>query len=343
MADDAAELQIRRRDDLAAPRAQRRRRVVTVVVGFAVAFIAWEVGTSIVNYTGDAYVRSDLVEVAPQVTGPVVAVDVVDNQTVRKGERLFEIDPTPYRFALDAEAASLRAATAQRDADRDAAAATQDQLAAANAALQLAQETQFREAQLERQHFASQADLDAANEVLRRASADVNTAKAAVARAQEDLARDTAAIARAAADVATAQWRLDRTQVFAPVDGDVNNLTLRAGDTARADMPMVGVVDAHAWRIVANYKQYYLRGFRVGGTAWVWLDSHPWHLYRAHIQGIARGISRDETPRGLLPYVAPTTDWIRLQRRFPVTLLLDKPPPDLTLFMGADARVVIFQ
>ena len=59
-------------------------------------------------------------------------------------------------------------------------------------------------------------------------------------------------------------------------------------------------------------------------------------------QGIAAGISRSSDPPGLLPYVPPTTDWIRLQRRFPVTLTLAEPPPDLRLFMGADARVVIF-
>jgi Fusaric acid resistance protein family len=41
--------------------------------------------------------------------------------------------------------------------------------------------------------------------------------------------------------------------------------------------------------------------------------------------------------------VAPTTDWIRLQRRFPVTLVLVDSPPDLTLYMGADARTIIFQ
>ena len=44
----------------------------------------------------------------------------------------------------------------------------------------------------------------------------------------------------------------------------------------------------------------------------------------------------------LLPYVAPTTDWIRLQRRFPVTLNLVDPPADLILHMGADARVLVF-
>jgi len=122
----------------------------------------------------------------------------------------------------------------------------------------------------------------------------------------------------------------------------ITNLTTRPGDTATVNIPMIGIVDADAWRIMANYKQYYVRSFEVGGEAWVWLDSAPWHFYRAKITGIARGFSRDPQMPMLLPYVAPTTDWIRLPRRFPVTLTLTEPLPDLGLFMGADARVVIF-
>ena len=105
---------------------------------------------------------------------------------------------------------------------------------------------------------------------------------------------------------------------------------------------MIGIVDADAWRIMANYKQYYVRSFQVGEEAWVWLDSAPWHLYRAKITGIARGFSRDAQEPMLLPYVAPTTDWIRLQRRIPVTIVLEEKPPDGMLYMGADARTVIF-
>jgi multidrug efflux system membrane fusion protein len=45
--------------------------------------------------------------------------------------------------------------------------------------------------------------------------------------------------------------------------------------------------------------------------------------------------------RKLLPYVEPTTDWIRLERRFPVTLVLEDPDPGVVLHMGADARTLI--
>jgi membrane fusion protein, multidrug efflux system len=61
------------------------------------------------------------------------------------------------------------------------------------------------------------------------------------------------------------------------------------------------------------------------------------------VQGVGRGIARTQIARGLLPYVAPTTDWIRLRRRLQVTILLQPPVPQEGLFMGADARVLFFR
>ena len=124
------------------------------------------------------------------------------------------------------------------------------------------------------------------------------------------------------------------------LDGTINNLTLRIGDTAHANDPVIGIIAANNWRVIANYKQSYLTSLRPGGTAWIWLDADPWHIYRAHIRSIGRGISRQRGDTGLLPYIPPTTDWIRLQHRFPVTLDLVHPPPEM--FMGADARCLIF-
>jgi multidrug efflux system membrane fusion protein len=142
--------------------------------------------------------------------------------------------------------------------------------------------------------------------------------------------------------LASAEWRLAKTKIFAPVDGTISNLNVQVGDTANADQPLIGIIAASAWRVVANYKQSYLPSIHPGTAAWVWLDAHPWHFYRGRIRSIGRGIDRQRVDSGLLPYVAPTTDWIRLQHRFPVTIDLVDPPSDLTLYMGADARTVIF-
>ncbi|HWA80036.1 MAG TPA: HlyD family secretion protein [Acetobacteraceae bacterium] len=323
-------------------RRRRRHRVALAIILVVIAFAAWEILTRVVAYTSDAYVRSDLVAIAPEVTGRIIAVPIHDNQTVHRGDLLVLIDPEPFRLALDAAEAAVREATAQASADRDATTVATAEKQSADAALLFAEETQKRVQTLTAQDYNSMAQLDAANDALRRAEAADSAASAAQARAREMLATDAAATARAEAALALATWRLGKTHVRAPVDGTINNLTIHVGDLARAEQPLIGIIDAHAWRIIANYPEYQLPRLTVGGTAWVWLDSHPWHFYRARIVGIARGISRTPEPQGLLPYVAPTTDWIRLQRRFPVTLHLVDPPPGLTLFMGADARTVIF-
>jgi multidrug efflux system membrane fusion protein len=324
------------------PAMLRWKRPFLLLVGVVAAVaLYWEI-TSFIAYTGDAYVTSDLVAVAPQVTGRIVTVHVRDNQNVHRGDKLLTIDPVPRELAVAASQAAVNEAHAKADADRDAVAAAQSALDAANATLQYNKTTRARAAALINSGAESQQQLDAANEALQRADAGADAARAVLDKARQVMAIDQATVERTQAELATAQWRLSRTDLPSPTDGTITHLTVRVGDTARDDVPMIGIVDAHAWRVIANYKQGYLRAFRPGATGWVWLDSKPWHWYRARIEGVAAGISRTLDPPGLLPYVAPTTDWIRLPRRFPVTLILIDPPPDLRLFMGADARVVIF-
>ncbi len=319
----------------------RGRRIGIAVALIIVAFALYEVTTSFLAYTADAYVQSDLVAVAPQITGRVVAVHVTDNQNVVRGDLLVSIDPVPFQLTVDQRRAEVDETRAQVAADQHVIASAQDVLASATSAATYARETQTRLASLNRAQDVSRADLDQANDDLRRADAARDAARQAIATAQSTAVMHQAAHMRATAELATAEWQLARTRLTSPADGTVTSLTLRVGDTAQIDVPLIGIVDAHAWRLIANYKESYIRGFKPGDAAWIWLDSQPWRLHRAKIAGIARGISRNPEPNRLLDYVAPTTDWICLQRRFPVTLTLVDPPASLNLYMGADARVLV--
>jgi multidrug efflux system membrane fusion protein len=320
----------------------RLRRLITVGGTLLLLFILWETFTYFVAYTDDAYVRSDLVAVAPEVTGRIIAVHVVDNQTVKKGDKLVSIDPVPFQLDVNQRQAQIDEASSLLKVAQEQLSTAQEALVAANSTHTYAVEQQARFAVLAAENNAPRAELDRYNDELRRATAEMNISQVAIAKAQTSINVAQAALDVAKAEMATAQWRLSRTEIVAPVNGTITNLTTRPGDTATVNIPMIGIVDADAWRIMANYKQYYVRSFEVGGEAWVWLDSAPWHFYRAKITGIARGFSRDPQMPMLLPYVAPTTDWIRLQRRIPVTIVLVDPPPDAKLYMGADARTVIF-
>jgi multidrug efflux system membrane fusion protein len=320
----------------------RLRRVLTVGGTLLFLFILWETVTYFVAYTDDAYVRSDLVAVAPEITGPVIAVHVVDNQTVKKGDPLLTIDPVPFQLDVNQRQAQIDEAAALLKVSKEQLTTAKAALDSATSAHTYAAQEQARFADLARTSYAPRAELDKWNDELRRSEAEMTISQVAILKAQTNIAAQQAALDLAKADMATAQWRLSKTQIVAPTDGAITNLTVRVGDTGTVNIPMIGIVDANAWRIMANYKQYYVRSFKVGGEAWVWLDSSPWHFHRAKITGIARGFSRSPQEPMLLPYVAPTTDWIRLQRRIPVTIVLIDPPPDGLLFSGADARTIIF-
>jgi multidrug efflux system membrane fusion protein len=325
----------------AAAAAKYRRRVLLTLGTIVLAFGLYWASGYVFAYTDDAYVTSDFVSVAPYISGRVVAVPIIDNQTVSKGSGLAVIDPTPFQLALDQKQAKRSEAEAQLAVDRELIASAQAQRDDAAARERLASDNLKRATPVAAAGFVSRQALDTATAQEQEAKAALADAETAIAKAQQMLALHEATVKTITADIAVVQWQLDQTKLLAPTDGTITNLILRVGDQAVENVPLLGLVDAHAWRILANYKESVIRHMRVGGTAWVWLDAYPWHIHRATIQGIARGISREQTVRKMLPYVEPTTDWIRLQRRFPVTLVLDNPDPDVVLHMGSDARTLI--
>jgi len=320
----------------------RYRWRVLLVLGLMVLALGLYWGSSYVfAYTDDAYVTSDIVGVAPWITGRIIAVPIADNQTVTKGTLLAEIDPTPFRLALAQQQAKRVEAEAQIRVDHDLVKSAKEARDAAAARAKLADDNLARGRPLEKSGFLSRQSLESLSTASQEATAGLADAETLVNKERQTQDLHEATVKAITAEIAYLQWQLDQTRILAPADGTINNLILRVGDQAVANQPLIGLVDAHAWRIIANYKESVIRHMQVGHSAWVWLDTYPWHIHRAHIQGIARGISRNKTAEKLLPYVEPTTDWIRLERRFPVTLVLQDPDPKVVLHMGSDARALI--
>jgi membrane fusion protein, multidrug efflux system len=319
-----------------------RRRVLLVLVGLAAAIGLYWGSSYVFAYTDDAYVTSDLVAIAPWITGRIIAVPIVDNQSVTKGMLLAEIDPTPFRLSLAQQQAKRVEAEAQLAVDHDLIKSAKAVRDAAAARARLAEDNLKRAKPVANAGFLSRQALDAATTAAQEAEANLGNAETTVNKERQTQALHEATVKAITAEIAYLQWQLAQTKIFAPTDGTINNLTLRVGDQAVANQPLIGMIDAHAWRIIANYKESVIRHMKVGHSAWVWLDTYPWHFHRAVVQGIARGISRRPTANTLLPYVEPTTDWIRLERRFPVTFLLTNRHPDVTLHQGSDARTLIF-
>lgn len=322
----------------------RRYRRLWIALGALVAvLVLYFGGSALFAYTDDAYVRSDLVAIAPQVSGVVKSVLVVDNQRVDTGDPIATIDPEPYQLAVDLkqqQVASLEAVVAVKTQAQISDAASLDTAAAA---LELAQQEYDRAKTLSRDQYASQEAFDKATDQLRAAQDRLALQQNQVQVDEREIAEAKAQAEVARAELAVARYNLSCTRLTAPVAGYVNNLTLRPGAYARAGDAIIGIVDGSQWRIVANFKENVAASVGPGHRVWVWLDSDPWHVRVGHVQGVGRAIARSDVPSQLLPYVPPTTDWIRLRRRLQVTILLDPPVPQDGLFSGADARVFFFR
>src|SRR5678815_524140 len=99
----------------AADRKRRRLRLALMIAGPGVALLAglawYLLGGGVA--TDNSYVQADMGPFSADVSGTIIAVDVTENQHVRKGDPLFRIDDRSYRVALDRADAQLGTARDQ--------------------------------------------------------------------------------------------------------------------------------------------------------------------------------------------------------------------------------------
>jgi multidrug efflux system membrane fusion protein len=262
---------------------------------------------------------------------------------VEAGAPLVTIDPQPFKLTADLKRDRVTSAEATVAIKVQALATQSANIQTAKAAFDLAQADFQRTSDLARRGFASPETTDKARDSLRDAEGSLALAKAQAQVGEREVEEAKRTVQDAQADLNIADYQLSRTRISASTAGYVNNFDVRVGRYAQAGEALIGLVDDTQWRIIANFKEDVAASMSPGVPVWVWLSTQPWHWYRGHVEGVARAIARTDVRPRLLPYVAPTTDWVRLRRRFPVTILLDPPVPHDALFMGADARVLFLR
>ncbi len=325
-------------------------------------------------WTRDGLVRANVVQIIPRVSGALVRVPIRNNQLVKKGDLLFEIDPRTYqagvhltRAELDnmadivksfaAQVEGLKAVVEQRQSELNQA---KFEVQGAAATAQDARINFQRGKELLASNVTSQRDYDdrltaqlMATAQLSEARSHVNQMTAALTEARDDLARGlanlgasgeaNARLRRAAADLELAQLNLDFTKVWAPSDGYVTNLQLHVGDSAVANQPMLALIDANGFYVQAFFRETFVENFQNGDRAVVTLMSYPDTPLEARVDSIGWGIAQQNGSTGFeqLPSVKPTFEWIRLAQRIPVMVRIEKVPDNVKLRAGTTASVVV--
>ncbi|SOB86969.1 membrane fusion protein, multidrug efflux system [Sphingomonas guangdongensis] len=312
-----------------------------IVIG-VVAYL-WATSGRFVS-TDNAYVQQDKVSVASDVAGRIVAVNVRENQLVKAGDLLFRIDPDPYRIAVEQANAQIAGAQVSLQTLRATYAGTSADIAAATDQIAAAQEDYQRQSELMKRGFTTRARLEQSQHGLEQARATYQNAVADANEARARLATGAAVpgenpqIAAARVARAKAQLDLSRTEVRAPVSGQISQADrLQVGQMMVTGLPAVTIVaDARSW-VEANFKETDLARMRVGQPAEVSFDAYPGLHLRGHVQSIGAGTGSEFS---VLPAQNANGNWVKVTQRVPVRIAIDeKSPRQLIAGLSADVRV----
>jgi RND family efflux transporter MFP subunit len=156
------------------------------------------------------------------------------------------------------------------------------------------------------------------------------------------VAQLTAALAQLRVALETAKLNLDRTEVRAPIDGTVTNLSLRPGNYTTSGHPEFAIIDRNSLYIVGYFEETKLKHIALNDPVRVRLMGDEAFI-QGHVDSIAGGIDERDGGSGqtLLANVNPTFSWVRLAQRIPVRVHIDKLPANTALVAGRTATVEV--
>jgi multidrug efflux system membrane fusion protein len=310
--------------------------LMAIVLGLVVV---WRVDT--VPRTDDAYVYADTINVVPEVAGRIVNLPVRDNQRVKKGDLLFELDKRPFEDALDRAQATLTQLDAQimltqRSVNAQVinASAAKENVERARSAAQQAADTLHRTEPLISNGFVSADDLDRARTSARSSAAELASAEDQARQAKAAISGADALEAERSvvqAEIASAKLNLEYATVRAPFDGIIVSLRTTQGQYASASSPVFTLIDTTHWYVVANLRETELKGVKAGTAATVYLMSDTSIRFQGTVDSVGFGVAPEDG--GALQYGLPqiqrSINWVHVSQRFPVKILIRSPDPGL--------------
>ncbi|WP_458377437.1 HlyD family secretion protein [Pseudomonas fluorescens] len=279
-------------------------------------------------YTQQARVGAFVIPVAAEVAGRVIRVNVRNNQDVKAGDVLFEVDPQPYQIAVDRARADLESTRRQIGASTAGIASAQANLRAAQANELKARQDNKRLEGLYRDDpgTISVRLLEVSRANREQAVSQVAAARAEVQRAREQEGgseEDNALLRSAATALSKAELDQANTQVRARSAGLITDLRTDTGQFAAVGSPVMTLIAIHDVWISADMTENNLGLVRVDTPVAIVLDALPGEVFDGRVRSVGYGVSVGQTPApGTLPSVQNSRDWLRPAQRFPVIIEL---------------------
>ena len=332
----------KKREEKAKEKPKRAPRWPFVVAALALlVFVAIVLAIELIPrsdvWTDDAYVQVHYAQISPRISGQVTAVGTDDNDTVRAGQILVQLDDRDQRTAVESAQAGLARDQAQFQDQlanvgrQPSLIAQQDsQVGAIDAQLTLARANAQRYRNLAstgagtvQNKQSADAQLAQLEAQLRgeKASADASRHQLDVLKAQAQAARAT--IGSDEARLQQAQLNLSYTRVPAPLDGMVTERSVQVGDTVSAGSTLMTVIPLDRLYILANYRELAMKNVLPGQHVRIHVDA-----YNFDLDGVVQGIP--PASGAIFSTVPPnnaTGNFTKIVQRLPVKILVSPGQP----------------
>ena len=345
-----------------------------LLVAIAIGLVLIKYWDYVLNpWTRDGQVRANVVQIASRISAPIINLPIKDNQFVKAGDLLFELDPRTFKAAVDQAKAQLentgdnvKALERQVDVSKanvESALATIEESKRSISQLhatvvknnaELIRQTDLIKARATSRKSLEEAQANhdiaiqqefSAKAALIGANASLGESKASLAKAEAQLGaigNSNAQVKAALAALRTAELNYEFTKVYAPVDGYVTNINIRLGTQSVANQPILALVDTNSYWIAGYFQEDDIRHINAGDTAIVTLMTYPDLAIKGTVDSVGWGISQADGSTGfeLLPSISATFEWIRLAQRVPVRIHLDELPEEVLLRVGTTCSVM---
>ena len=335
--------------DSGAIRKPRRRwlRVTLLVLGpLAVLLIGGYLYMNSGRYvtTDDAYVKASTVAISAQVAGPIVHMRVAENEHVKAGDVLFEIDEDTYRVAAERAQAQLETVHSMLLGLVASYHQQVEQLKLARTNEAYKKREYERKQSLLKQHLASESDVDEARNDYDDARQQIPIIEQALAQLRAQLGGDVtngpedhSAYRTAKATLESAELDLAHTVVRAPFDGIASKVP-EPGTYVTPGSPVMGLVSDKSIWVEANYKETELTHVVPGQSVEIRIDTYPDHTWDGTVQSIAQATGAEFS---VIPAQNATGNWVKVTQRIPVRIALDIRADDPPLRAGMSAIIDI--
>jgi membrane fusion protein (multidrug efflux system) len=294
--------------------------------------------------TDNAYVKADKVPISTEVLGRVAKVFVDENQQVKAGQPLFELDPESFRVAVTKAEAELAKVRTDLVALQTSYRGQQAEIAVARTRHAYAVKEEHRQADLVAKHFTSTANYDDARQLTIQTAQQQVALEEGLKKIEASLSGDVnlpveqqPAYREAAAGLAKARLDLARTTIYAPANGIVSQLP-KPGQYNLVGMTAMMLVETDTPWVEANFTETELTHVQPGQKVDISVDTYP----DAHWTGVVESLSpATGSEFSVIPAQNATGNWVKIAQRVAVRIKLDSGADLPTLRAGLSATAEI--